>query len=318
MPASQAQPLVSSRKRKFPAPLEGAVAPVAPKPVGQDCQEIEGALEEALGSADVQGGASRADVKRVAERCLGWSPGALDEHDAFVKAFVNTRLAEMEMVDVGELSGVAPGRSPACAASAEAESDSTTLRRVPAAALRHSISPNIAFFMAGAASSRKSSLLQRTVQYMVAADGAPACMQERQVFNVESTPKGIRVSLYAHMRCATISDEIVNTFPTPWSDKATTTHFLSRSKANTYTQCEPDDVLTAAGTIHLEEYTYQLKCAGQWEAVEWVLKPTPNGFQKRLTFTFAPDSSPQNDAQDAAMSEGAVARAACVDVQVAH
>lgn len=96
----------------------------------------------------------------------------------------------------------------------------------------------------------------------------------------------------------------VSTFPTTWSDKATTTHFLSRSKANTYTQCEPDHVLTGAGTIHLTEFAYQLKCAGQWEAVEWVLKPTPNGFQKRLSFTFAPNRSPENEAQQAGWSQG--------------
>ena len=36
---------------------------------------------------------------------------------------------------------------------------------------------------------------------------------------------------------------------------------MSRAKLNTYTQCEPDDVLTAAGTLHLTTYSYQLKCA---------------------------------------------------------
>ena len=158
--------------------------------------------------------------------------------------------------------------------------------------------------MAGAASSRKSSLWQRAVQYMTDAEGAPDVMKQRKVFNVQSTPKGVGVAFCNYSRCTTVSDEIVSTFPTPWSDKVSTTHFLSRSKANTYTQCEPDDVLTAQGTIHFTTYAYQLKCAGQWEAVEWVLQPTPNGFQKRISFTFAPETSPLNEAQKDSWSQG--------------
>jgi hypothetical protein len=258
--------------------------------------DLEAALDAALGEVDLHGGANRRDVKRAAERMLGLPEGDLDQHDAYIAAHIDATLSERAAIDSDELP--APDRE-MLRAGVSNEPPS-----VMASVLRHTITPNIAFFMAGAASSRKSSLWKRAVQYMTDAAGAPDFMTKRQIFNVESTPKGIRVALFNFKRCTTISDEIVNTFPTPWSDKATTTHFLSRAKANTYTQCEPDDVLTAAGTIHLTVYTYQMKIAGQWESVEWVMRPTPNGFQKRITFTFAPDSSPENEAQKAEFSQG--------------
>ena len=301
---SPQQPLLQSHARPTRAKMRARPGTAAAcKDLDPDAHPLEDALELAISRVDLHGGASRKDVKRIAEEILNMDQGGLDEHDAFIRAFIRAKLEESGVLDTSEVPA-----SQLVAHSSQAEMIKAGVVAEPpsiaASAFRHSITPNIAFFMAGAASSRKSSLWKRAVQYMTDAAGAPPVISGRKIFNVESTPKGIRVALLNYSRCTTISDEIVNTFPTPWSDKASTTHYLSRSKANTYTQCEPDDVLTAAGTIHLTMYTYQLKVAGQWEAVEWVLKPTPNGFQKRITFTFAPDRSPHNEAQKSAWSQG--------------
>ena len=41
---------------------------------------------------------------------------------------------------------------------------------------------------------------------------------------------------------------------------------------NTFTQCEPDSVLTGSGGEHLTDYSMQLKAFGQLEVLEWVAR----------------------------------------------
>ena len=124
---------------------------------------------------------------------------------------------------------------------------------------------------------------------------------------VESSAKGIRTCILTHNRCSATSDEIVNTFPTPWGDQKQSgvhAHLLCRSKLNTYTQCERDDVVTANGPIHLKGYAFQIKAFGQHAPCEWVLRPNKNGWQKRPSICFAPNKSPMDSDVNSDLSTG--------------
>ena len=54
----------------------------------------------------------------------------------------------------------------------------------------------------------------------------------------------------------------------------------------TLTSCERDQGLTGGGHQDLPHYTFLHYVAGQVEALEEVLKPTPGGFQKRFHILF--------------------------------
>ena len=124
---------------------------------------------------------------------------------------------------------------------------------------------------------------------------------------VEATSKGIRVGILHNDRVSATTDEVVNTFPTPWSDHQQAhahVNHLPRSKCNTWTQGERDDVCTANGTIHLKAYAFQLKAFGQNEACEWVWRPTENGWQKRLSVAISPNKNPIDEDANANFSMG--------------
>ena len=79
---------------------------------------------------------------------------------------------------------------------------------------------------------------------------------------VEASSKGIRLAIMESDRVSATTDEVVNTFPTPWGDhKQANAHVnrLARSKCSTWAQGERDDVRTAQGAIHFKEYSFQLK-----------------------------------------------------------
>ena len=80
---------------------------------------------------------------------------------------------------------------------------------------------------------------------------APDGIANGEAFLVESSAKGIRTCILNYDRCSATTDEIVNTFPTPWGDQKQSgvhAHLLCRSKLNTYTQGERDDVITVGGS----------------------------------------------------------------------
>ena len=76
-------------------------------PLDPDAHPMEDALEEALSRVDLASGASRRDVKRLAETILGWQEGSLEKHDPFVRAFVGAKIAEMQEVETGQVSATA-------------------------------------------------------------------------------------------------------------------------------------------------------------------------------------------------------------------
>ena len=164
----------------------------------------------------------------------------------------------------------------------------------------HTISTNIPVLCGGDASSRKSSLSARTQEFVTKSFVAPPEMQSGELYLVEATLKGIRNTLVSYSRCSATTDEITNTLPTPRNDMTTGVNYPSRAKLNTYTQCEPDGVITGHGSTQVSEYAFQLKGFGQIEAIEWVMRPTANGWQKRLAFTVSPTKNPlDEDACDA-------------------
>lgn len=133
---------------------------------------------------------------------------------------------------------------------------------------------------------------------------APQELADESVFLVEATLKGIRDGITSYNRVSATSDELVNTLATPWSDASNGINYLSRAKLNTYSQCEPDHVLTGRGHTRLASYSFQTKLFGQWEAVEWALRPNANGFQKRFSFAFSPDRNLWDQDVNDSMSMG--------------
>lgn len=89
--------------------------------------------------------------------------------------------------------------------------------------------------------------------------------------------KGIRTAIKKFERAAASCDELANMMPTPWSDLNNGVHYLSRSKMNTFTQCEPDSVITGSGAEHVVSYAMQFKAFGQVEVVAWVASPDLSG-----------------------------------------
>ena len=134
---------------------------------------------------------------------------------------------------------------------------------------------------------------------------APDCIKKNAVYMVEATFKGVRACLLSHKRVSASTDEIITALPTPWAaPQQSASHMLSRSKLCTWTQGERDDVMTGVGMIHLRQYRFQLKMLGQYEAVEWCMKMTPQAFFKRISFSIMPDSSPQDEDINCSLSFG--------------
>ena len=125
----------------------------------------------------------------------------------------------------------------------------------------------------------------------------------------------IQIHIHTHHDCrrtaiintgavAVISDELSNTLQTPWSDTSQGFAFLSKSKLNTWSQAEADSKITGQERIGLTCYKALVKLYGQVEACEWSLKPTPNGFPKRMSVAFSGPRNPQDEDCGEKMSTG--------------
>lgn len=123
------------------------------------------------------------------------------------------------------------------------------------------------------ASSRKSSLWDFTQKLIRKA--APEWIS--QVFLTESSLKGARTATKKKSRVAASCDELANMMSTPFSDINNGIHFLSRAKMCTFSQCEPDAVITGSASEQDSEYAMQVKASGQVEVLEWVLPVRPRG-----------------------------------------
>jgi len=175
---------------------------------------------------------------------------------------------------------------------------------VQAVDMVHRISPNMPVMIGVSASSRKGVLIEMQSWLLSGTKGAPEEMRDRSCFLADATLKAIRVGLTHYHRVTVTCDEIVNTMDTPWSENRAGGHALSRSKLNTYSQCEKDDVMTANGKISFTDYSLQIKLAGQYEAVEFCLRPSQDGWQKRISFALSPMTNTHDDSTDASYSLG--------------
>ena len=128
-------------------------------------------------------------------------------------------------------------------------------------------SPNIPVMLGGEASSRKSSLHDFTKKLMLDAKDWLS-----QLFLTEATLKGIRTAIKKFARASASCDELSCVMSTPWSENAQGIHFLSRPKMCTFSQCEPDSVITGAGVEELTHYAMQVGAFGQCEVLEWVMR----------------------------------------------
>ena len=163
--------------------------------------DLEEACAQVIEGREVRQMARRL-VKRQVERLRGLPPGFLDQYDKEVKEQLTKVLAQ----------------------AAEQKRIAAALRVVRPVSRTHTITPNIAVFIAGSASSRKSSMISRTTEFMTGSSGVPSEIAQRDIMNVEAPPKGIRTALVNFQRCSTTSDEINNTFQTPWSDTQAACH----------------------------------------------------------------------------------------------
>ena len=172
-------------------------------------------------------------------------------------------------------------------------SGNTPMLKVVTSDYVHEVSPGIMVILGGAASSRKTS--NNAFATSMLHDSPHADTKLKETFLVEATLKGCRTSLLNLGAFALVSDEISNSLQTPWSDPSSGINFMSRSKLNTFSQAEPDAVITGLGRVSLTSYKVLVRLWGQTEAAEWTLKPTPSGFPKRCSVAFSPDRNPISD-----------------------
>ena len=277
---------------------------------------LQRALDELLPTCEL-GNLTLRSLRAAAAKQLGMSPGALEEHKPMFKAMVTEWFAErvtpQELVEEGAASTelIEASQRPGCAAqvSPRETPDVPEQVQVREVSLVHSIAPAIAVLLHGSASTKKSFTCDLTTDFMTKSPHAPTSIADGDAFMVEASCKGIRVGILTNDRVSATTDEVVNTFPTPWGDhqqaKAHVNH-LPRSKCNTWTQGERDDVATANGTIHLKGYAFQLKAFGQNEACEWVWRPSENGWQKRLSVAISPNKNSIDEDANADLSMGVV------------
>ena len=168
----------------------------------------------------------------------------------------------------------------------------------------HSIPPSKAVMLGGSASSRKSRASDLCNDFITKSAYAPVELKDQRAYMAEATLRGLRNCILQTHRAAFTTDEIMNALSTPWSDCQSVAHFIPKSKLCTYTQGERDDVVTANGPVHLRHYAFQLRLFGQVEAMEWVLRPGPQGFFKRIAFALSPDRNRFDDALVTSTSMG--------------
>ena len=171
----------------------------------------------------------------------------------------------------------------------------------------HSIAPSFSVILMGSASTKKSFTCQLTTDFMTKSRFAPENIANGDAFMVEASVKGIRLCILNNNRVDATTDEIVNTFPTPWGDhRESGAHInhLCRSKLNTWTQGERDDVATAQGRIHLSNNAFRLKAFGQIGPCKWVWRPSENGWQKRLSVAISPTKNQMDEDVNADFSMG--------------
>ena len=160
----------------------------------------------------------------------------------------------------------------------------TRLREYPGE--EHGRSPNIPCLHGMDPSARKSSSKEYCTSTLLALEEAPEFIRDGLATGTDGTVRGHRTSIVSYQRSGVVSDEVSNTYETPYSEQGKGIHYLGRSKLATYVNCERDTQVTGNGSVHLAGYSFVHHVWGQVPAVEYALRPTPGGFQKRFTIVF--------------------------------
>ena len=283
-------------------------------PITEEFRAAESKLQAAIEKLMPQiqdSNTSLRSLKEKVAKLLGWQQTALAPYKDLFKSLVRewlqehlcdteTGLASEDFIEASQRLG--------CAAQVSDGTPHTAKQlEVSEVSLVHSVSPAIAVLLHGSASTKKSFTCELTTDFMTKSPHAPTCIADGDAFMVEASSKGIRVGILHNDRVPATTDEVVNTFPTPWGDHQQAhahVNHLPRSKCNTWTQGERDDVCTANGTIHLKGYTFQLKAFGQNEACERVWQHAENGWQKRLSVAISPNKNPIDEETNADFSMG--------------
>ena len=150
----------------------------------------------------------------------------------------------------------------------------------------HGRSPNIPCFHGMDPSARKSSLKEYCSSTLLNVEEAPEFIRDGLATSTDGTVRGHRTSIVSYQRSGVVSDEVSNTYETPYSEQGRGIHYLGRSKLATYVNCERDTQVTGNGPVHLAGYSFVHHVWGQVPAVEYALRPTPGGFQKRFNIVF--------------------------------
>ena len=168
----------------------------------------------------------------------------------------------------------------------------------------HSVTPNVPILIAANSSARKSSLITYTNK-LLHHENSPCegLRTGKGVIMQDATMKGIRQAIVNNNRASVSTDELVNTYQTPWSEQASGINYLGRSKMNTFLSCENDDSVTAVAQTHLNGYAFQHKVAGQIAPALWLLRPASHGYQKRLTLVISEDKPREHPEQEQTESE---------------
>ena len=273
-------------------------------PASQLPAGVTEAIDEVLETVD-PAAIKIGEIRRLVADKLGQSTGSLEseaQRNEF-KKLLQTQLQAREAVNAalnaaGEATVTAAAERPWSAVVVVSQHEPSHDTLVTAVHSVHTISAPISVMCMGSPSSHKSWVSDVSKSMMTKSKNAPPAIAEGRVFMVESSAKGIRVCIFSEDRVSAHTDEVVNSFPTPWSEHkqaGTQSHMLCRSKLCTYTQGEQDDIITANGPIHLRGYAFQLKVFGQCVACEWVWRPSPIGWQKRISVAISPDRNPMDE-----------------------
>ena len=148
----------------------------------------------------------------------------------------------------------------------------------------HARSPNIPHFMGGDPSSRKSSKKEFAARLLDCGE-CPDELRNGWCTCADGTIKGVRTGIENYNRSGVESDEVSNTYETPFSEQGKGIHYLGRSKMATYVNCEKDSSMTGLGNTTLTAYSFMHRVSGQTEAVECAISGGAVEFQGHLDRT---------------------------------
>ena len=150
----------------------------------------------------------------------------------------------------------------------------------------HVRTPNIAAFMGGPPSTRKSSLHDFVTKWCVNHPDVAEDLRDGKALSCDGTIKGHRMALLSNCRSGTASAEGSSVYETPFSENTKGVNYVSRVKQLQFVNAERDSCVTAAGALSLDLYSYFHWVLAQIPVCEHILRPSETGFTKRFHILF--------------------------------